>query len=286
MNILIFGQVCVDRNVSENSAYTSGGSPPLFMSKVLQQLPSTNTLIVASYGNDFLPFKGSNKFYPSQPVGDVTLQYENITKDGVRVQKAHNRERGEPVELNDEIISHIKQADILVFAPILPNIPASYYKDVMSHAKSDACKVLLPQGYFRDFNSDDVVFPKEFVEAPEILSYINTVIVSEQDHPKMMEIAKEWVSKFDIAVIVTTGEKGAVILQRNSEVNIPTDPLSPTQIINSVGAGDVFSTGVMYRYEQKRDLSEAARFANAIARQSLFCTPENLKIDYEKAIST
>ncbi len=284
MNIKIFGHVCIDRNISENSTFTGRGSPAVFIKKMFNQLPDCNVEIIASYGNDSVRYLDGINIYPKSPNAEKTLIYENISFKGLRSQKAFNRMEALPVPIDKWIENGTKVADIIFFAPILPNYPAEYYAKVASLCKHGALKVLLPQGYFRDFDSSDNVIIRDFNEGKEILSFIDIVIASEQDHPDMIHLAQGWVKNNNLISLITRGEKGALALTKHGKINLPAREVKIGDIVDSVGSGDIFSAGFAYIYKQTRDIKEAGRFANELARQCLFYPPDKMKIDLTKLI--
>ncbi len=281
MKITIVGHVCIDKNTSENFSYTAAGSPAMFMNKIFKQLPDNQVTIVAPYGTDFLEHTGDAKFYPENSKGAKTLLYENITKAGVRLQKAHNRGVANPVPADNKTKEIVASSDIVFVAPLMPNLSPEYLSNILSHTKQETLKVLLPQGYYRDFDYEDNVQVRSFKEASGILPLIDVVILSEQDHSDMLALAKEWVSKYKIIVIITLGEKGAVAVTTEKEIQLPTRAVLEYEVVDSVGSGDIFSAGFSYRYQQTHDVKEAGRFANELARQCLFYTTNDIKIDYQ-----
>ncbi len=278
MYIEILGHVCVDHNNSENTSYISAGSPAVFMNKVFTQLPDCDPGIIASYGEDYLKYLKGVKIFPSKPNIENSLIYKNTSKDGTRSQKALNREVDFPINVAglDEII---RKADILLFAPILPNFKPPYYSTVSGMAKDESLKVLLPQGYFRSFDQEDNVVYRDFLESEQILPYVDVIILSEQDHPDMLSIANSWSVENDLISVVTLGQKGAVALSSGREIFLPSSPVAEKDIVDSIGSGDIFSAGFAYRYKQTRDIYEAGKFANEIARQALFYSSDKIRID-------
>lgn len=281
MKITIVSHVCIDKNTSEHSSYTAAGSPAMFMNKIFKQLPDNQVTIVAPYGADFLEYKSDARLYPENPVGEKTLVYENISKAGVRLQKAHHREEASPVLADTAIKRILAYSDIVFIAPLMPNFSPEYLRNLLSHTKSSSLKVLLPQGYYRDFDREDNVRVRSFKEAGGILPLVDVVILSEQDHSDMLALAKEWVSTYRVTAIITLGEKGAVAVTTEKEIQLPTRAVSEHEIVDSVGSGDIFSAGFSYRYQQTHDLKESGRFANELARQCLFYTSNDIKIDYQ-----
>lgn len=282
MNALILGHVCADRNVSEKATYNGPGSPVMFINTIYRQFPYLNVEIIAPYGPDYLQYLKGISIQPRSPNCNATLTYENVSKNRIRTQKAFNRDEASPVPLSEELRLSIQNSDIIFFAPLLPTYPASYIKEVMSASKPEVIKVLLPQGYFRDFDTQNNVITREFKEADDILSLIDIVIISEQDHPNVIPLAKEWTRKHNIVCVVTLGEKGAVAFHDNEEISLPARPVSDDELVDSVGAGDVFSAAFAYKYQQIRDIKQAGLFANEVARQSLFYTASKIKIDLSK----
>lgn len=277
MNITILGHVCVDHNFSEGATYKSVGSPALFISRIFGSLPQAhaNIRIITPYGPDFNSYQHGLTLYPLTPPNTKTLTYENRSKGNLRMQKASNRDESNPVPLNDELISIIQSSDIIFFAPLIPNYSVEYIKTVLTYVRNDALKILLPQGYYRDFTDDDEVYPREFTEASELVPLFDFAIVSEQDHHEMLATAKRW--SRDTKVILTIGEKGALFFDDGQSFLVPTRAVPLRDIVDSVGSGDIFSAAFGYEYMRTHDVYGAMEFANAIARQCLFSKAENLR---------
>jgi sugar/nucleoside kinase (ribokinase family) len=282
MNICIIGTVCIDKNVSENASYTSAGSPAMFMHKIFKQFGDCNVSIVTSYGPDLLQYLDGVSISPAQPNAAKTLVYENNSKAGFRTQKSYNRDGAFAVELDDSIIEVLRQANLVFFAPQQPIYTKEYIESVVTNLKPDALKVLIPQGFYRNFDAENNVLVREFVEAKDILPLMEVVIVSEQDSPTMLAQAKEWALNLNVIPVVTLGEKGAMALKGSEEIMLPAIPVPENEIIDSVGSGDIFSASFAYKYKQTGNLEDAGKFANAVARQCLFYESADIKIDLSK----
>src|SRR4029079_6953279 len=115
-----------------------------------------------------------------------------------------------------------------------------------------------------------------------VIPLVDIVIVSEEDHPDMYELAKKWTEKDKGIVIITQGEEGAVALKEGKEINLPGRPVKVEDIVDSVGSGDIFSAGFAYKYKQTGDIKEAGKFANELARQCLFYPADKIKIDFKQ----
>ena len=221
MNIHILGHVCIDSNISEHTSYTGAGSPAMFMAHIYKKFPVVSFHMIAPYGSNFLPYCQKLNIFPLQPIGDTTLLYENISHGNTRIQKAHHRESAKPPPLVNELLNTLSEADILFFGPLTPDYSVEYVKAAMQSLQKDTLKIFLPQGYYRSFDEEDCVIEREFVEADELIPLFDFVIVSEQDHRDMLNIAKVW-SK-NTQVIMTQGDKGAQYFSQNASLTVPVD---------------------------------------------------------------
>jgi sugar/nucleoside kinase (ribokinase family) len=257
------------------------------MNKIFSQLPDIEFTTVASYGEDFLPYTENLKIYPEKPNINKSLMYENKSEvGGERVQRAYNRELAKPVLIDDKVIALIQEADVIIISPLLPNFTVDYYKQIYNHAKKKTSILLLPQGYFRDFDKDDKVVARDFVEVDEILPFVDAVTVSFFDQTYMTHVAQSWVKKSDVIVIETLSDKGALIISKEGQFHVPTIPMPAIEIVDSVGSGDVFSASFIFWYKKTRNLYKSVEFANELARQKLYFTPDKIKIDYNKVASS
>jgi sugar/nucleoside kinase (ribokinase family) len=243
------------------------------MAKYLQATYYAVPLVVSNYGPDILPYVPAVDMLPDKPNQEQTLIYENDTRTVPRIWKAHNTEyAGEP-ELTPAIIEALQEADIVIIATLLPNYSAEYIQELLGYVKSDALRVLCPQGYFRHIEDDGLVVPRNFTEAPEIVPLFDLVVYSEEDHPQAFEIATAWQQHSNgTEVIVTQGPGGASIVAQDKIMPIPTKPLGKEEIVDSVGCGDVFAATAAYGYYQTRNLEAAIKTAHQAAAQKLLNT--------------
>ena len=276
MNITILGNVCIDHNISEHVSYTCAGGPAMFMAKIFGQLPNIKTQIIAPYGRDFVPYLRDIHIYPNKPLHERTLSYKNTFRKSIRTQKAINREYTELLPITDELREIINGSDIIFLAPLTPDYSVQYVWQLMRSVRKDMLKILLPQGYYRSFDSSSNVYQREFKEAEEILPLFDFIIASELDHFVMAEYAKKWAQITQ--VIVTRGDKGARYYSKNDSLIVPVDPVKPEDVVDSVGSGDIFSAAFGYMYFETKDIKKSLEFANNIARQCLFYKADSLKI--------
>ena len=282
MKIVIFGHVCIDHNVLEGKSFVGAGSPAMFMHRIFSQLPDCNVTIVAPYGPDFSSYVGMSRFYPESPQPIQTMIYENTVTGGIRTQRCLNADKALPVPIDDTIQQMISTADSICIAPLSSNFPSSYVQQIAAIKKWKTQLTLLPQGYFRQFDADHHVKVREFIEADAIIPLVDTVIISDKDYTNASETASRWARESNATVVMTQAEKGATIFSGKETTEVTTYPVSDSDIISSIGAGDIFSAGYMYAFAKSKDAQKAVAFGNALAGQCLAFPPDNIRIDITK----
>ncbi|KKU87038.1 MAG: hypothetical protein UY16_C0041G0005 [Candidatus Gottesmanbacteria bacterium GW2011_GWA2_47_9] len=278
---ILYGHVCQDKNESEAATYMGSGSPLMFMRKIFLQLPDVKATLVASYGEDFLPYTKDVQIYPPVPNVPRTLIYENVSIHGIRQQKALNRGEAVAVEINESVREKLQSSALTFVAPLLPTIPVSYVRFIRNAMPPSGLLTLLPQGYYRAFDSENRVIPREFVEADELIRIVDLIIASEEDSPDFRKQAKQWAASSNCLIVVTLGDKGAAAYKGNEEIMLSTRAVAQEDVVDTVGSGDIFSAVFALHYQKTRNIREAGRFANEIARQCLFYTPDQIQIDYD-----
>jgi sugar/nucleoside kinase (ribokinase family) len=260
VNIAVIGHACIDRNISKHGSYTAPGGPVIFIAKVFNKLPKINIKIIA----------------PSTQLNqNETLIYENISKGNRRFQKAFNLRYAKPVPINNRLKKIVSESDVIFFAPLTPDYRPSYISSLLNKTKKNAVKIISPQGYYRSFDKNNSVIQREFIEGDDILPLFDFVIVSDEDHKNMEQIARIWSKK--IKVIVTQGYKGSKYFYKNRSILVKSDPVKIEDIVDSVGSGDIFTASFGYKYFLTKDISKSLRFANNIARQCLFFPANDLR---------
>ncbi len=269
IKVAIIGHICIDHNISEKTSYIGPGGPAIFISKILNKFKDCKITIISPYGKDFSPYIENQTFLPLKPAANSTLVYEKVTKDGRRTQKALNRKNAIPVKIQGEINSVIKEADIIFITPLLSNFSIDYIKQISELVKEKAIKVLLPQGYFRNFDAKNKVIFRKFSQADKVLPFVDFSIVSDRDYPNIKRLSSAWAKKHNVVLIITLEDKGALIVNKDKKILVPTTPVAKNKIVDSIGCGDVFSAGFSYNYIKTRSLEKAVRFANKLARKHL-----------------
>lgn len=271
-NIVLIGHVCIDHNKTENATYDGWGSSVLYMSQYYQKNTGAVPAVISSYGPDMLEYLPEVTMLPAAPNRPATLLYENDTSGSVRIWKCRNVAVAAPPAITPDMIALLQQVDIVVVATLLPNYTLDYLQEILSHARAGSLKVLCPQGYLRHVAPDSLVQPREFVEATGILPLFDLIIYSEEDHPRAMSLATDWKQSIAGTIIVTQGQNGATIVGGSQPEHIPTTPIPPAEIIDSVGCGDVFAGAAALEYFHTKNLPKAVRAAHKAAAKKLKAT--------------
>jgi len=269
LNIVFVGHVVIDHNKVEQASYVRWGSPAMFMTKYFQSHFRLEPTIIASYGENFLEFADGVRLLPAHPNLRQSTMYENIVTDGHRTQYCHHGDAPLP-DITPDVEATLHSADILFLAPLAPTYGPAYVAEFMKHVSPDCLKILSPQGYFRYIGEDDLVSPREFAEAAQVLPYFDVVVLSDEDHPRADEVTHIWKQQSPhTEIIVTENARGADIILPEGTSHIPTTPIPPEQITDSTGLGDIFTAALAYSVYQGNDVPTAIQSAHAATREKL-----------------
>ncbi len=143
-----------------------------------------------------------------------------------------------------------------VFAcPLLDELPL----DCRDWFRSDfAC--LIPQGWFRSVSTDgEITLFDPYTTA--ITGPWDLIVLSE-DEAETTEDLADWEGLTGL-LAVTKGSKGATVFSEGRQHEITA--LKPPALVDTTGAGDVWSAAFTVRYQETQDIEQAGRFAAAAA---------------------
>lgn len=259
--IVILGHVCIDENVIEGISYSSWGSPAMYIAAYYAREYGLRTHIVSEYGIDFTKYIYTFALMAIPPRSNDTLIYRNLVQNGHRTQYCPNPENSPPVELSDSVVNIIKMADILIIAPDIPNYSDVYIRQAVSHAKQNCKKILLPQGLLRKI--DNTLIRRGTLNDPSILELFDAVIISDEDIDDVQQMAMIWSESFTKTTVVVTREKhGADLFHKGKLLTVPTHSLSRQEIINPIGAGDIFSAEVAMKLFEGETMERSVQSAH------------------------
>jgi hypothetical protein len=269
-NIVCLGHVCIDHNHTEGGKYIGWGGGTLYMSSYLQHF-NLKPKIITSYGPDLARHTEQFTLLPEMPNRTETLTFENVIRPGQpRKWSAHKAGSSTPPTLTPDLKAVIAEADMVILATLLSNYDAAWLQDALSVAKPACLKVLSAQGYLRKVADDGSIAPCDFKEAAKILPMFDVVFLSEDDAPDAAHIAQSWKKLApQTHIIVTNGPNGATIIHEEEFQNIPTNPIPPNKIVDSVGCGEVFAAAVSLALYGGEPLDVGVLIGHAAAARKL-----------------
>jgi sugar/nucleoside kinase (ribokinase family) len=140
-------------------------------------------------------------------------------------------------------------------APLTPNYNTKQIESIRDLAEPrNSLMVLCPQGYFRDIQPDGSIIPRPFRESNLLLPHFELAMLSEADTPNAARTAQSWaLHSLRTRIIVTKAADGAEIIRAHGDhMQIPTTPIDPNCIVDSVGCGDFFAMATAIAYWRNR----------------------------------
>jgi len=268
-NITLAGDVCIDHNEVNGRKYVSWGSSLMYMAKYLSARTDYKIELIANHGKDFNEYADTIKI-SNQPLNLKTLIYNNIVTGDVRTQYCYNNESSAPVEIDNKLIKILNSTSIFIFAPLTPNYKPEYIDELLKYVPASSLKVLSPQGYMRQIDDKGQVSKGKFLNEENIIPFFDIIIASDEDCDDAIKVAKRWVTyKETLNVIITQNKSGATLINSTGSQHIETVPVPTSDIVDSVGSGDVFTAQLVVEYFSSRNIIQAIESGNMAAREKL-----------------
>lgn len=113
-------------------------------------------------------------------------------------------------------------------------------------------------------------------------NYVDIAFANAQEAEELTGLAPEeacrWLSQYCAYAVVTMGAKGCWAAQGGEMVHIPATP--PPRIVDTTGAGDLFSAGFLYGIMTNRPLEESAKLGRLLATRVIeiegACLPDSV----------
>lgn len=183
--------------------------------------------------------------------------YENIYTPTGRVQKLHAR--AEPLTL-ESVPSQWRESALVHLAPIAnevdPALVSQFHKAFVG---------LTPQGWMRRWKADKVVYSGGWPEAEALLPLASAAVISIEDVAGDWDLVRQWAGWARV-LAVTQGEAGAVIYTNGQPQHFAAPVVT---VLDATGAGDIFAAAFFIYLHQTGDPAIAARFAVALASDSV-----------------
>ncbi|MDA1296744.1 MAG: PfkB family carbohydrate kinase [Chloroflexi bacterium] len=206
----------------------------------------------------------------ADPAGEQTV-FEDWLDGDSRRQRLLSR--APAIDSSLEPLGHRGLNASTVFAgPLLDELPL----DCRSWFWAEfAC--LIPQGWFRVIGADGVIT----LSAPDISRVTgpwDLVVLSHEEADATGDLS-DW-KRIAQILTVTHGSEGATVYSDGGEQHIAA--IQPAEVVDTTGAGDVWSAAFAIRFNETRSITEAGRFAAAagaicVSRKGLRGVPASRK---------
>lgn len=276
---LIIGHLVIDKNITESGIKSGPGGASFFGAKFLENIGS-KPVIVSPYGKDFpKEIFSVTDIYPPQPTHLKSFIFRNILTQSGRKQRIENKDSGNYclLSLPDKLF---RNNDLVFFAPLIDNWERKTLINWLDKSKR-SLKILEAQGLFRQIKDDQTIIPKKWTDI-ELVRSFNIIVVSQKDYPGIESLASKW-SSLGPLVIVTRAQFGCTIYLKDKKIVVPAFRID--KIVDSTGAGDIFTASFAYAYFKTKEIEKSAVFANAAAGLSLRFYSDRLEYKYQDIIN-
>jgi sugar/nucleoside kinase (ribokinase family) len=153
-----------------------------------------------------------------------------------------------------------KNATIVHLGPIAQEIDPTLVRNFPT-----AMIGITPQGWLREWDREGRVSLTEWPEASFVLQRSGATVISAED----LEGDEERIEEMALAsqVLVVTEGADNIRVYWNGDIRSIHPP--QVDVVDTVGAGDIFATCFFFRYHATKDPWEAARFAAELASISV-----------------
>ena len=280
MNLLLLGPVTKDTIRKGNATYKNVGGATYYQSTAFIHLGATVTVVATLAPADKTLLNG---FHPDTAIVPIwteqTMEFVNIYPDpqnpNLRTQQAN-------IPCNPILPKHLQTLDILEFDAIyiLPLCPDDIPLETVRYIASFSKPVFIgAQGYLRHLRGGKIVlhpwrdFPM-FALCADMLFVDDTeahCILGTPDDD-LSDVAQHLASSGLNEVIITRGDRGALIVSDNIEYIIPA--FSPDTITDPTGLGDTYMAAYTFQRLRGFDVRRAGEFA---------ATTATIKLEYKGA---
>ncbi len=195
-----------------------------------------------------------------------STQFRNVYTAQGRVQYVLQRA---PLITPTSLPDDWRGARIVLLGPVAGEVDAA-----LADCFPQALIGVSAQGWLREIGPDSRVrpVPAERWQGYPLLRQANVLFVSDEDlPPNSKPVLENWSERVD-TLAYTSGERGAEVCHRGAWRRI--DPF-PANSVDPTGAGDIFATAFLVRYQESGDPWQATRFAAGAA--SLIVESEGLE---------
>lgn len=183
--------------------------------------------------------------------------FENRYTPAGRIQTLHAR--AEPLTFA-AVPAEWRSAPLVHLAPIAREVDPA-----LASLFPDSFVGLTPQGWMRRWDESGRVTRGEWDEAGSLLESASAVVISLEDVGGEWGVVEGWAARARV-LAVTQGDQGATVFWNGERRRFPAPPAT---VVDATGAGDIFAAALFVRLWQAGDAWDAARFAVALASDSV-----------------
>ena len=272
---IIIGPLTRDTILRDGLKYHTTGGAVYYQAAVLSKLEVEVTAIITlSYEDKELLNAFSSNVEVIPLFFDQTMEFKNIYPDidpNHRVQKANVPNN--PVK-PENLPKNIGNYDAVILCPLSPSdIPIETIKYISTF---NIPIYLGAQGYLRQLDHDKVIL-KPWHGFQDFLKYIQMVFIDEMEAKVIMDrkkhklniIGKQLALFGPEEVIITRGDRGAMIYSSLNKHTYKIPAFPPKQIMDPTGLGDTYMAAYVIKRMEKSDPESCGLFASMVSTMKL-----------------
>lgn len=189
----------------------------------------------------------------------TSTTFANIYTDQGRVQYCFTP--APPIAAAD-IPQELTAPRIVLLGPIAAEITP----DVATVFAEETLVGAIPQGWMRRWDEDGRVHSKPWETRDQFLPKLDVLILSLEDIDFDLAALEPFFTRIPL-LILTEYRDGSTVYERQDDgsYGVTKVPPRPAREIDPTGAGDIFTTAFLLRYQETGDAIHSARFANVTA---------------------
>lgn len=272
---IIIGPLTRDTILRDGLKYHTTGGAVYYQAAVLSKLEVEVTAVITlSYEDKELLNAFSSNVEVIPVFFDKTMEFKNIYPDidpNHRVQKANVPNN--PVK-PENLPKNIGNYDAVILCPLSPSdIPIETIKYISTF---NIPIYLGAQGYLRQLDHDKVVL-KPWNGFQNFLKYIQMVFIDEVEAKVIMDkknhelnsIGKQLARFGPEEVIITRGDRGAMIYSSLNKHTYKIPAFPPKQTMDPTGLGDTYMAAYVIKRMEKSDPETCGLFASMVSTMKL-----------------
>lgn len=258
VDILLIGHVTRDLTSSDpNGPYRLGGTVSFAAITALRLGRQPTIITRASADTDLseLPTGVDLHVLPSP----TTTTFANIYTPQGRVQYCYT-----PAAhiVADDIPLALRTPRAVLLGPLTNEIQP----DVAAIFAATSLVAAVPQGWMRRWQADGRVYHQAWETADAILPHLGVLVLSLEDIDYDLRRLDPFFQHISL-IVVTEYRDGSTLYQRlpTGQIREVKIPPRPAHEVDPTGAGDIFATAFLIRFQETGDPVQSARFANITA---------------------